>query len=354
MLAAWLRMKHPSTFQGALAASAPILYFKNAPSAREAAFSDVATNDFAQVYPKHMNCSSGIKEGFQIMIDAKDGKTPGYGYDAMSSVFKTCKAVNSSKDVENLYAHVQNAFLYMAMTDYPYPSSFLQPMPAWPVNASCATYENITTDGKPSLERNVTMLTALKNASDIYFNSSGQISCTDFDDTDATGNLDGAGWNVLACNQLFMPTSMGKNSMFIDDPTDYAANTKYCQDTYGLTPDYEWALRTFGGYDQMRDFKYYSNIIFSNGDLDPWKAGGVTVEANPELPMIMIPGAAHHLDLRLPNEVDVGTPVEKARQTEMEWIQKWVVAYQGNTTQKAAPVTTSIDVSPTLEPAFLQ
>jgi len=36
-----------------------------------------------------------------------------------------------------------NGFLYMAMTDYPYPSAFLEPMPAWPVNASCQAYANI-------------------------------------------------------------------------------------------------------------------------------------------------------------------------------------------------------------------
>lgn len=314
MLAAWLRMKHPETFQGALAASAPILYFKNAPSTREAAFSEVATNDFAQVYPEHQNCSKGIKEGFTIAYENADGKTPGLGYDAMNEVFKTCKPLNSSGDVIKLYRHLQNAYLYMAMTDYPYPSSFLEPMPGNPVNESCKIYQNITTDvTTPTLERNVTMLKALKNSTDVYFNSSGQVSCTNWDDTDATGNLDGAGWNVLACNQLFMPTSMGKNSMFLEEPTDYDAVVKMCQETYGLTPDFEWALRTFGGYDQMRDFKYYSNIIFSNGDLDPWKAGGVTVQVKDSLPMINIPGAAHHLDLRLPNEVDVGTPVEAAR-----------------------------------------
>ena len=30
----------------------------------------------------------------------------------------------------------------MAMTDYPYNSAFLEPMPAWPVNASCSVYTN--------------------------------------------------------------------------------------------------------------------------------------------------------------------------------------------------------------------
>ena len=31
----------------------------------------------------------------------------------------------------------------MAMTNYPYESSFLEPMPAWPVNASCQYYKDV-------------------------------------------------------------------------------------------------------------------------------------------------------------------------------------------------------------------
>ena len=71
MLAAWLRMKYPATFQGALAASAPILYFRDSPSASEDAFSDIATADFAGTFPDQ-RCSKGIREGFDLLMDLKN------------------------------------------------------------------------------------------------------------------------------------------------------------------------------------------------------------------------------------------------------------------------------------------
>ena len=46
MLAAWLRIKYPATFQGALAASAPILQFKGYEQSFEK-FSEIITDDFA-------------------------------------------------------------------------------------------------------------------------------------------------------------------------------------------------------------------------------------------------------------------------------------------------------------------
>ena len=97
----------------------------------------------------------------------------------------------------------------------------------------------------------------------------------DASDTGATGNLDGDGWNVLQCNQLPMPNGTGDASMFLPYTYNYTENTKLCQEMYGLTPDYDWALTEFGGYNIQRDLKAYSKIIFSNGMLDPWRAGGV-------------------------------------------------------------------------------
>lgn len=244
---------------------------------------------------------------------------------ALSEIFKTCNDMSTADDVQNLYTHLQNGYLYLAMTDYPYETSFLQPLPANPVVESCKAYKDIEPQPAPGddkeeilgdspfTDREQQVLAALKASSDVYFNWTSVETCTNIDDTDATGALDGAGWNVLACNELAMPCSMGKDSMFIEEPFDYAAYTQMCQSTYGLTPNYQWALDYFGGYNYTRDFQFYSNIIFSNGELDPWRAGGVYSFVNFDLPHYVIEGGAHHLDLRLPNDADKGTDVEWVR-----------------------------------------
>jgi len=42
-----------------------------------------------------------------------------------------------------------------------------------------------------------------------------------------------------------------------------------------LNPEYDWALDYFGGRWPSADFEYSSNIIFSNGNIDPWSGGGI-------------------------------------------------------------------------------
>ena len=59
-------------------------------------------------------------------------------------------------------------------------------------------------------------------------------------------------------------------SMFPPYPWDEKANTQSCQQTYNQTPQYNWALDYFGGINPKKDFMKASNIVFSNGELDPW------------------------------------------------------------------------------------
>jgi len=74
MLAAWSRMEYPHVFQGALASSAPVLYFANSTSAPEWKFAEIISKKFASQLkieiPNH-KCYTAIKKGFTQL--ANDG-----------------------------------------------------------------------------------------------------------------------------------------------------------------------------------------------------------------------------------------------------------------------------------------
>ena len=110
------------------------------------------------------------------------------------------------------------------------------------------------------------------------------------------------------------------------DPT---GNTEWCQYAYGLTPQYDWVFDYYGGKNTDKDFMKLSNVIFSNGVIDPWHSGGVLTAPNDKVVTLYIEDAAHHLDLREPNAADPAS-VTAARQTETETIALWIDQYQGS------------------------
>lgn len=55
------------------------------------------------------------------------------GLSKLSEMFHLCKPLKSIDDVSTLKGWIVSALVYLAMVDYPYPSKFLAPLPAWPV-----------------------------------------------------------------------------------------------------------------------------------------------------------------------------------------------------------------------------
>jgi len=123
----------------------------------------------------------GIKEGLGYLQDLSS-TDKNASWPEVDEIFNVCGNITDSKNVTGLIEMLQNGFLYMAMTDYPYPASFLEPMPAWPVNASCDAFVNVTPASNATIyeksvgklsDRENLVLTALKTASDVYFNFTG-------------------------------------------------------------------------------------------------------------------------------------------------------------------------------------
>jgi len=107
-------------------------------------------------------------------------------------------------------------------------------------------------------------------AAKTFYNYNDWQQCLDLSGP-ADQGLDDNGWAVLACNEMVMPfASNPETSMFPPSRWNEASYTAYCQEAYNQTPQYNWALDYFGGLNAKKDFMKASNIVFSNGELDPW------------------------------------------------------------------------------------
>ncbi len=53
------------------------------------------------------------------------------------------------------------------MTNYPYPTSFLEPLPAWPANSSCIPLQNVSASSS-----DIDLFTAIRKSAETYYNYS--------------------------------------------------------------------------------------------------------------------------------------------------------------------------------------
>ncbi|KAK3100015.1 hypothetical protein FSP39_013477 [Pinctada imbricata] len=306
MLASWFRMKYPNSVVGAVAASAPIWQFSGLVSCN--AFTQTVTNTFKTASSQ---CSQNIRNVWEA-INQGWQESPS----DVSSIFHMCKPIKTKDDLNKFKGWIQESFTDLAMVDYPYPANFLEPLSAWPVKAACKPLSTDPLKGKE-------LLTATFEALNYYYNYTGTTKCLNFDQ-EATQDLGTMGWDYQACTEMVMPTCTdGKSDMFEPSPWNFSQYADDCYKKWKVRPDLNWVTTHYGG----KDLSEASNIIFSNGLLDPWSSGGVTKSQSDYVVAIVIPNGAHHLDLRSSNPDDP-EDVISARKQEISLIQKWIANYR--------------------------
>ena len=54
----------------------------------------------------------------------------------ISDTFKLCKPMTKKEELKELKEYLSDVWVNLAMMDYPYATSFLKPLPGYPVQAS--------------------------------------------------------------------------------------------------------------------------------------------------------------------------------------------------------------------------
>lgn len=311
MLSAWFRIKYPHLVDMALAASAPLAMVSQLTP--PPAFFAAVTNTFAAA---NAACPAAMRRAFADV--AQTAASGAAGLATLTSAFRLCRPLTAA-DVNHLVLWVVNSFVSLAMCDYPYPASFLAPLPAFPVRAACALLQNASS----SLE-------GLAASAGLFYNGTGgTLPCFDIysefiECADATGcgtGPDGTAWDYQACSEInYAPTTNNVSDMFPPRAWDLERLAAYCVQAHGVKPRPQWLETAFGGSSIGRSA---SRIIFSNGLLDPWHAGGFLQSLSPDLPAVIIKDGAHHLDLRSANPQDPQSVID-ARRSEVQFLKQWL------------------------------
>ncbi|GAY50149.1 hypothetical protein CUMW_124500 [Citrus unshiu] len=291
MLAAWMRLKYPHIAIGALASSAPILQFEDIVPPET--FYNIVSSDFKvynAVSRESASCFNTIKESWGELVSVGQKEN---GLLELTKTFHLCRELNSTEDLADW---LESAYSYLAMV--------------------CKKIDNAP-DATSILER-------IFEGVSVYYNYTGNVDCFQLDD-DPHG-LDG--WNWQACTEMVMPMSSSRDkSMFPAYDYNYSSFQEECWNDFNVIPRPRWITTEFGGHDIKSVLKLFgSNIIFSNGLLDPWSGGSVLQNLSETIVALVTEEGAHHLDLR-PSTNEDPDWLKKQRETEIKLIEGWIDNY---------------------------
>uniref|UniRef100_A0A6N2L602 Serine carboxypeptidase S28 family protein n=1 Tax=Salix viminalis TaxID=40686 RepID=A0A6N2L602_SALVM len=289
MLASWLRLKYPHIALGALASSAPVLYFDDITP--QDGFYSIVSKGFREASE---TCYQTIRESWDV-IDEVASKPDGLS--ELSERFNTCATLASAAVLKT---HLIEMYISAAQYNAP---------PTYPVNKVCGGIDG-GGFGDDVLAKIFGGLVAYKGNGPCYVNAPAYQSA-----------LPGG------CSEMVMPFGFGKDSMFQPKPFDIEAYIERCKQTYGVPPRVDWVTSYYGGHNiSLVLQRFGSNIIYSNELRDPYSIRGVLRSISDTIVAVNAVNGSHCLDLRFANQYDPHWLVDQ-RNSEINIIQKWIDEY---------------------------
>eukprot|EP00927_Polykrikos_kofoidii_P051753 TRINITY_DN45548_c0_g1_i1.p1 TRINITY_DN45548_c0_g1~~TRINITY_DN45548_c0_g1_i1.p1 ORF type:complete len:502 (-),score=57.09 TRINITY_DN45548_c0_g1_i1:141-1646(-) len=309
-LTALLRASHPATIVGGLAASSELGYYDllgwQSHGVDQFTFEDVVVSTWENSRP---GCLNAVMAALQAIDKASES--------SVMTAFNVCDARVLGKGPKStLFAYVLEG---MPQGDYP--------SLGYPVTKACdALLAARASDGNDNVVSANLVAVAGQIANTFY----GSPSCVSYD-VGGPGNVPGDGpspsaWGYQSCTEALHAFSA---RTFRNYTFDLDMSTSLCGLIYNDTvePDLFALAREFGGaYALAEGTAGVSNLIWSQGTLDPWHGWFKNIsKPAPQLGVhhILMEGSAHHTDLRSPSDADPPSVVH-ARRLEESIIRTWI------------------------------
>lgn len=302
-MAAWARLKYPHLIQGALASSAPVF----------------AKADFHEYYEvvteslrKHsQKCVDEVKAAFDAVEELL--ATP-RGPEKLKSYFNLCDApkANSSSDLGLFMNSLAEAFAGIVQYD--------KVVEGESKIATCCKHMTASYLGSP-LQRLARLVADEKRCAIGYADFIEMYTRKPWDKQPNIMRQ----WTYQTCTEYgYYQTTNSKKSVF-GTLFPLSFFTDLCGDLYGDYFDGKFldtrVRRTNLMYGGLRpDLR---NVIFTNGNIDPWHALSVLRDLNGFSPAILINGSSHCSDLYNHEDTDVPELVQ-ARSRVQNIISGWI------------------------------
>ncbi|KAH7531139.1 hypothetical protein JRO89_XSUnG0014700 [Xanthoceras sorbifolium] len=297
MLASWFRLKYPHIALGALASSAPILYFDDI--APQVGYYSIVTKDFKETSE---SCYETVRKSWNEIDEVASRPD---GLSVLSKKFKTCNKLKKSFDLKDYLDSI-----YADAAQYNEP-------PTYPVCTLCGGIDGVP-DGTDVLGKIFAGVVAYM----------GDKSCYDLDEFNLLTDETFLGWKWQTCSEIVMPIGHGhKDTMFPTAPFNLTSFTNTCKDLFGVQPQPHWVTTYYGGRDlKLILHRFGSNIIFSNGLRDPYSSGGVLENISESVVAVSTVNGSHCLDI-LPAKKSDPEWLVMQRKTEVNIIEGWLTNY---------------------------
>ena len=338
MLSGWMRMKYPHLVEGAVASSAPVFYsFGVSPESDGSLFARTLATAAGP------SCSARLRKSLEAVDrwerNALDKKN-------LVRALSLCRDPSAA----SILQWASEPWGYLAMANYPYPNAYIvttagvgsNPLPTNPLNSACAVLT------RSAEESDLALFQSLRESLQPWYNNTRTEECFAIDVSDPVADVEEGkcygDYSFQRCADLAGPYQQGTPKDPLWPKMDLHASdaSATCMRKYGRSARLGAAAVEFGNTvpDTVAGM---SNIIWSNGEFDPWGQYGVDcsrTDCPASVFSPVIPGGAHSSDLMFSHPLD-SAAVTGVRRLETAHISSWIEArtlrYAGVTPQRAKP-----------------